>query len=243
MSADTLPLVLYDFEADPQLPGYPTYSPFVLEVYRALTLAKLSFKHERIAITKLKSINPLGQLPVLRVGAELVCDSTRILQRIDELAPGSLSGGLDPRTLAEAWLWEEFADTALYPLVLGTRWADDRGWAVIKPAFFGALPPVVRDLVAGMVRKKTLNSLVGRDFLRAGLDACHARALRVLDQLDARAPETGFWLGDKPSVADIGLFAQLHAMRLPKTVYRAEQVAQRKRLSRWLDRVDAVTRS
>ena len=242
MSAASLPLVLYDFDADPELPGYPTYSPFVLEVYRALTFAKLAFKHERIAIQKLKSINPLGQLPVLRIGAELVCDSTRILERIEQLAPGSMSAGLDARTLAEAWLLEEFSDTTLYPLVLATRWADDRGWAVIKPAFFGALPPVVRDLVAKMVRKKTLNSLVGRDFLRAGLDACHARTLRVLDQLDARAPEVGFWLGDKPCVADFGLFAHLHAMRLPKTAYRAAQVAERKRLSRWLERVDAVTR-
>ena len=51
MSAASLPLVLYDFDADPQLPGYPTYSPFVLEVYRALTFAKLAFKHERIAGT------------------------------------------------------------------------------------------------------------------------------------------------------------------------------------------------
>lgn len=242
MSADALPLVLYDFEADPQLPGYPTYSPFVLEVYRALTFAKLPFRHERIAYQKLKTINPLGQLPVLRVGTELVCDSTRILQRIEQLAPGSISAGLDPRTLAEAWLWEEFADTALYPLVLGTRWADDRGWAVIKPAFFGALPPVVRDLVANMIRKKTLKSLIGRDFLRAGLDACHARTLRVLDQLEARAPETGFWLGDKLCVADLGLFGQLQAMRLPKTAYRAAQFAERRRLSNWLDRVDAATR-
>jgi glutathione S-transferase len=100
----------------------------------------------------------------------------------------------------------------------------------------------VRNVVASVVRKKTLNSLVGRDFLRGGLEACNARTMRVLDDLEARAPETGFWLGDRACVADIGLFAQLHAMRLPTTPFRAADVAQRKRLSRYLDRVDAVTR-
>jgi glutathione S-transferase len=64
---------------------------------------------------------------------------------------------------------------------------------------------------------------------------------RVLDHLEARAPERGFWLGDKPTVADLGLFAQLHALRLPETAFRAADVAKRTRLSAWLDRVDAAT--
>jgi glutathione S-transferase len=64
---------------------------------------------------------------------------------------------------------------------------------------------------------------------------------RVLDQLEARAPETGFWMGEQPSVADVGLFAHLHSLRLPQTPFRAADIAQRARLSRWLDRVDAAT--
>lgn len=45
------------------------------------------------------------------------------------------------------------------------------------------------------------------------------------------------------SVADLGLFAQLHALRLPQTPWRAEDLARRARLTRWLDRVDAATRA
>ena len=79
-------LVLYDFEADPQLPGYPTFSPFVLEVHRALNLAKLPYRHERTPYQNIKRINPLGQLPVLGVNGSYVTDSTRNLRRIEELA-------------------------------------------------------------------------------------------------------------------------------------------------------------
>jgi glutathione S-transferase len=96
--------------------------------------------------------------------------------------------------------------------------------------------------VAPMVRRSTVKKLIGRDFLRGGLDACYERFDRVLDALDARAPKGGFWLGARPTVADLGLFAHLHSLRLPKTPHSAERLAARARLTQWLDRVDAATR-
>jgi glutathione S-transferase len=235
-------LTLCDFPASTGQARWASFSPFVLLVARALRVANLPFKHEQIDMMRLRSLNRVGQLPVLRVGEEHVADSTLIMHRInDVLAPGSLTRGLDARGVAEAWLWEEFADTALYPQVLATRWADERGWPVPRDAFFGGLPPVVRTVVANLVRKKTLGALVGRDFTRAGLAACEARLNRMLDHLDARAPEQGFWVGDQVSVADLGLFAMLHSLRLPQTDFRAADVARRKRLSAWLDRVDAAS--
>lgn len=235
-------LVLCDFPAETGETRWPSFSPFVLEVATALRFARLPFEHRRIPIIELRRINAAtGQLPVLKIGDELVADSTRILRRINEqLAPGALTKGLDSRNTGEAWLWEEFSDTALYPQVLATRWADDRGWPVPRKAFFGGLPPVVRDVVANMVRRKTLAALVGRDFTRAGLGACEERLYRVLDELDARAPRSGFWMGPEPSVADIGLFAQLHSLRLPHTTFRVKDVASRAHLSNWLDRVEAA---
>jgi glutathione S-transferase len=240
----TLPkLVLCDFPATTGVDGWSSFSPFVLQVERALRLAKLPFEMRQVNVTKIKQLNPTGQLPVLLVDEERVPDSTQIMHRIEALAPGSLTAGLDERQRAEAWLWEEFADTALYPYVLTTRWADDRGWPVPRNAFFGSIPWPVRSAVAPMVRRETIAKLIGRDFLRGGLDACYARMRRVLDELDGRAPGVGFWIGERPTVADVGLFAQLHSLRLPLLPWQAEEVARRKRLSAYLDRVDAATRA
>lgn len=233
-------LVLCDFPADTGDPRWVSFSPFVVEVDRALRIAKLSFRREQVPITKIKRLNPTGQLPVLLVDDEPVADSTLILHRIEGLAPGSMTGGLDAPGVAEAWLWEEFADTALYPHVLTARWADERGWPVPRKAFFGGLPPVVRDVVASAVRRKTLQALVGRDFTRAGLGSWEARLARVLDALEARAPASGFWLGPKPTAADIGLFGHLHALRLPHLPWRKAEIDRRARLSAWLDRVEAA---
>ena len=224
-------LVLCDFPAETGAEGWASFSPFVLEVERALRLAKLPFEHRRVNMMRIKELNPTGQLPVLLVGDEKVQDSTRILHRIEQLSPGSMTGGLDARGVAEAWLWEEFADTALYPYVLASRWADDKGWPVPKKAFFGFLPPVVRNVVASAVRKKTIEKLVGRDFLRSGLDVCYERMHRVLDALEHRAPEHGFWMGARATVADLGLFAHLHSLRLPLLPWRAQDIERRTRLS------------
>jgi glutathione S-transferase len=55
-----------------------------------------------------------------------------------------------------------------------------------------------------------------------------------------RAPVRGFWLGDRPSRADIAIFAPLWALRTELTVRQARTLAARRNLTRWLFRVDAA---
>jgi glutathione S-transferase len=235
------PLTLCDFPAITGHEGWISFSPYVLEVGRALKLAQLPFEHKHVNVLEIRAINPAGQLPVLVVGTENVPDSTRILHRIEALSPGALTGGLDAAKTAEAWLWEEFADTALYPYVLAARWVDDRGWSLVRDAFFRWLPAPVRAVVAPLVRRKMARRLVERDFLRSGLDSLYERMGCVLDRLEQRAPTDGFWLGPRASVADLGLFAHLHSLRLPG-LWLGEVLQKRERLTRYLDRVDVVTR-
>ena len=101
----------------------------------------------------------------------------------------------------------------------------------------------MRAIVAPLLRRGIVKNLVARDVWRAGADACWARFERVLDQLDARTPERGFWVGDELSAADFGLFGQLQAFRTPLTPKQSASVARRTALSAYLDRVDAATRA
>jgi len=234
-------LTLHDFPASTDNPRWGSFSPFVEEVERGLRLAKLPYQRVQVNMMKLRKLNPVGQLPVLTIGSENVPDSSRILRRIDGLSQGGLVRGLSAQQVAEAWLWEEFADTALYPFVIATRWADDRGWPVPRDKFFGGLPFPIRGLIANAARKHSIRRLVERDFLRAGLPACYERLAQTLDALDTRAPADGFWLGPEATIADLGLFAHLHALRIPHTPWQAEVLAKRPRLTRYLDRVEAAT--
>jgi glutathione S-transferase len=100
----------------------------------------------------------------------------------------------------------------------------------------------VRALIAPRIRARVVGGLVARDVWRRGADACWARFEAVLDHLEWRAPRKGFWVGNSLSVADLGLFAQLHSMRTPLTAPQRDALASRLQLSAYLDRVDRATR-
>lgn len=237
----TRSLTLLDFPPSPH-EGWESMSPFVLKVVRALRFAKLAFEHVHLPLLSLPGKTPRGQLPVLKIGDEVLADSSAILLRIDtDLARGSLSAGLDARANAEAWLWEEFADATLYPFALAARWVDDDHWARYYPAMFGGVPALLRAGIATFVRRGTKRRLHEADFTRAGLADCYGRLERVLDGLEARAPASGFWVGDALSVADLSLFGQLHTIRADFSPACAAQIAERKTLSAYLDRVGAAT--
>ncbi len=50
-----------------------------------------------------------------------------------------------------------------------------------------------------------------------------------------------FWVSDEISVADIAIFAQLHALRTDLTPWQRTEIAARPRLSAYIDRVDRAT--
>jgi glutathione S-transferase len=227
--------------ADPGIPGLESYSPFCLKVHRALRAAGLAYERRLAARPDAhKAHNPTGQVPVLLVDGEPVCDSTPICARIDALT-GALSRGLDARGRAEALLWEELADTAVNGFVVAARWADERNWPAVRDAYFGAAPWPVRKAIVPRIRAGVVRHLEARDVWRAGPEACWARFEALLDQLDARAPAQGFWVGEALSVADVALLGQLHSLRTPLTPSQAAMLAGRARLTAYVDRVDAAT--
>jgi glutathione S-transferase len=221
--------------APTDLTSHQSYSPFCLKAHRALRAAGLPYTSRHADRPDAHKLSPTDQVPVLLVDGRVVADSTHILEEVLALAPGRL----DARP--EAWLWEELADTALNGFVVAARWADDDNWPRTRQAYFGGIPAPLRGLIGRKLRAGVLRTLVARDVWRAGPAACWARLERLLEQLEARAPERDYWCGPALSVADVALFAQLHSLRTALTPGQAEAVARRPRLTAWLERVDAVT--
>lgn len=242
MSNDRAPVLILCELADPKIEGLLSHSPFCLKVHHALGLAGLAYerRHGR-APSDFSSLNPTGQVPVLLADGTPIRDSTAICAWIDDRT-GALTRGLDARAKAEAWLWEDYADTALNGFLVASRWADDRNWPIVRDAYFGAAPWPVRALIAPRLRARVIDALAARDVWRAGADECWARFERALDQLDARAPEGGFWVGARASIADVAIFGQLHGLRNKLTPWQSKAIAARPALSRYLDRVAEATR-
>ena len=213
-----------------------TYSPFCLKVHRALDAAELPYTTRHAdRPDAFKKWNPLGQIPVLLVDGEAISDSTRILHKIAELAPHAFD------TSAEAWLWEDFADTALNGYLVAARWFDDRNWPLVRAAYFAKMPSLVRAIIVPKLRRKVLTALFYRDVTRAGADTLWQRFAVSLAQLEARAPANGYWLGERLSVADLAIHAQLHSLRTSLTPTQHRAIAQHARLTAYLDRVELAT--
>ena len=82
-------------------------------------------------------VHSLGKIII---GDDVVSDSTQILARLETLFAVPYNRGLSKAALAEAWLWEDFADTVLNGFLVAARWADDRNWPRTRAAYFGAMP-------------------------------------------------------------------------------------------------------
>jgi glutathione S-transferase len=225
---------------DPGLAGFESYSPFCLKVHRALRLCALPYERQFAGDPgAFKHYSPAGQVPVLLMDGEPVADSTRIVSRLDAIAGGALSRGLDARGRAEAFLWEEMADGVLSGFLIAARWIDEENWRKTKAAYFAGMPSIVRAIVPDRIRRR-IRSGLSRDVVRPDLRTAWANFQEILDRLEERAPSRGFWLGDSPSRADVALFAQLQSFRTPLTLEQAGWVDARSRLSAWLGRVDAA---
>lgn len=238
-------IVLCDI-AETGMDNVQSYSPFCLKVHRALGTTLLNYEVRYGAPRDFRQLNPTGQVPVLLVDDEIVTDSTRIVARIVEIAAAHSRASLvprDPRLGAEAWLWEDWADRALSGYLVAARWMEEENWPRVRDAYFRGAPWFVRTVIAPQLRRRVISALVARDFLRAGAEALWSDFRRILDFLEARAPRDGFWLtSERPTVADLGVFAQLQSLRTPLTIRERDEIARRSVLSDWLDRVDEATR-
>lgn len=215
--------------------GLESYSPLGLKIRRALGAAGLAFTVQSRPFSPLTAPE---EVPVLHLDGVALTDSTRILAHLEKLAPGTLLPR-GPSLRAEAWLWEDWADRVLSTFVRASRWADARNWPSFHAAMFGRSSWLVRTMLAPHWRRRNVAELA---VLGASDASFRDDFRRTIDILEARAPERGFWITeDRPTVADVAIFAQLHSLRNHLTRAQAHELACRPALTDWLDRVDAAT--
>lgn len=240
---------LHLFElAESPFAGPESLSPFCLKANRALRARGLSYtRHHLTRPDGHRFTAERRQVPVLVVGAldapvpDVVADSTAILHRIGELTGRPFEPG-ESRARSETWLYEELADTALNGFLVAARWADDRNWPAVSAAYFAGAPWPVRALLVPRMRAHVITGLRARDVWRAGPEACWERYETLIARLADRAPERGFWVSAEITAADLGLFAQLAALRSELTPWQRDVIERHAGLCRYVDRVDAATR-
>src|SRR5260370_26320713 len=200
-------------------------SPFSEKIRKIFAHKKITWRSvEQPVIMPKPKLIPLtggyGRIPVLKIGADVWCDTGIIIRKIDELKP---EPKIYPGGLTAA------ADTM-------NPFADRR--------FLWSTTPVIFEKLAAVVPKEFIEDrskmMRGANFAEITLVAPDARnQLRAfLDILDRQLASRAFLLGDSFSLADAACFHPVWFLRAEPTAFgHAKRFAN---LMRWFERIDAM---
>ncbi|MGP8231979.1 MAG: glutathione S-transferase family protein [Methylovirgula sp.] len=180
-------------------------SPFCLKAETYCRLAGIEFR----SVDSLPLRAPRGKLPFLSDGPEKIPDSALIISYLKQRFGNRLDQGLDAAQHAKGHLIRRCCEESLYFVMLYERWIDPDGWKVIKPALFGAAPPLVRDAVAAMARRGVRRALNGQGYGRYAPQEVLANGAADLEALSASITPGGFAIGERPTSYDATLYAFL----------------------------------
>ncbi|MBV1860298.1 MAG: glutathione S-transferase family protein [Nannocystaceae bacterium] len=179
------------------------------------------------------------KVPVLKVGEDVVWDSTRILAFLDEAYPDTIrftpqDATARARTEAlEAWVDDTFIES-LPPVLYGTwREAAQASKIIAKHSRFGATEGVMVKLGGPLI----MHAVAKRILKRNNRADAHGWVSENLDHFEAELGEHEFVCGKTLSVADVAMHGALTCIQ-PFPIF--ESVRGRKRLYAWFQRVEAM---
>lgn len=187
----------------PSMMGVPNVSPFCCKTETWLRLSGLPYVVEPVSNPRR---GPKGKVPFVRLDGQKIGDSDFIIDRLCERHPGlpERLKRAEPQHHALQRMLEEH----LYWVIVYGRWVDD-GFELVRMAFFGGLPPVVRHLVPLLARSVVRRQLKAQGMGRHTADEVYARGTRDLEAVVALLPETGFLAGDEPGRIDASAYGVL----------------------------------
>jgi len=160
--------------------GHPL-SPFVRKVLFALEIKGVEYENVVVmpvdSSPAFRKVSPLGKIPVLQHDDFSIADSSVICRYIERVFPTPALFPADPKVEARALWVEEYADTKVIENCAG----------LFQQRF----------LFPKMMGKATDQSIVD-NIITHGMPP-------VLEYLESIAPESGYFVGDALSIADISV--------------------------------------
>lgn len=185
--------------------GVPNLSPFCMKVETWLRITGLEY---RSVYEDDPRKGPLGKLPSIVDGNVTVPDSTLILDHLEQAYEVCLDDHLTDEELAISHAFQRMLEEHLYWACVYNRWVDSN-WPEVKQAAFGNLPPVVRDIVPAIVRRKLTADLKAQGLGLHEQETIYEFACRDIQAVAVYLAEKPYFMGDQPSTIDAILFAFL----------------------------------
>lgn len=186
-------------------------SPFCLKVETYLRLAGLPFR----SVPSAPFTAPKRKLPYIVDQGRRIPDSGQIIAYLKATYGDPLDRGLSPEQQALGHLIRRTCEDSLYFALLWARWLDPPGWTALRPALFGGLPPVARDLLPLVVRRSVAKVIYGQGCGRHSREEIYALGIADLDAIAVQLEARSFAVADHPTSFDACLYAFLLSLTRP----------------------------
>jgi glutathione S-transferase len=175
-------------------------SPFTLKLEIWLKLAGLSYE---VVPTRNPAHGPKGKIPFIEDhDGRVIGDSSLIIEHLERTRGLDLNRGLAPIERAEALALQRLLEEHFYFILVYSRWCDPDGWRAIAPAFFGFLPPGLRQTVPLLVRRRVRACLHQQGLGRHSRDELYDMAWTDLEAMSIMLDNRPFFFGERPTTID-----------------------------------------
>jgi glutathione S-transferase len=131
-------------------------------------------------------------------------------------------------------------DENLYWCMVYSRWIDEPNWPITRSEYFGNLPPIVKQLLPGLLRKNVRKSLAGHGMGKHSQDEIYAIGARDLMALSDFLSDNQFFFGDRPTLLDASAYAMIfNFIEVPIDSPLRAQATQLSNLVAFCDRMTA----
>ena len=205
-------ITLYQFQ--PAL-GARNPSPFCLKLETYLRMASIPYEVAAGAADVRKA--PKQKLPYITDGEQTIADSGFVIDYLKETYGDPLDSDLSLPESAIALSFRRLMEENLYWAMIYTRWVEPEAWQVIRNVFFSDLPPVLRSIIPGMVRKDTFKKLDGHGMGRHSREEVYRIGKRDIKALSDFLAGKPFFMGDRATSLDAtgyGFLANLFRIEL-----------------------------
>lgn len=156
-------------------------SPFVRKLRAALVEKGLEFEQVQVDPFRppqnYRELSPFGRIPALRDGDRVLADSGVICAYLDAQYPQNALTPTDPYLKAQVQWFEKFGDYELAPV-----------------------------LTFGVFRNRVLMRFLGKPCDEQHVASCLTGKMPpLMDYLETNAPEQGFIVGDRLTIADLAI--------------------------------------
>jgi glutathione S-transferase len=211
-------------------------SPFCLKLETYLRMADLPYT---VVAEDMLDKAPKGKMPYIDDAGEKVGDSNLIIEYLTAKYGDRTDAQLSPADRAISLAMRRLIDENLYWCLVYSRWVNLENWQITRSMYFSNMPPVVKQIVPGLLRKNVIKSLKGHgmgNHSAAEIDAIGQRDLLALANFLGAKP---FFFGDQPTILDAAAYGIVR--NLIEVPYRAPLNQQAKQLDNLVAFTDRMT--